>query len=441
MNRILSCLLLTAATAVAQIPDGHVVACSLYYGGFQGGLWVFDPRLPVPPQPITGLPPELVGSNSIGFVHGANCVHILADGRLAVGEAEHDSSAPAELFLLTLNGLAVVGIERVPFGNGIYPTHASGADITEVRQLPDGDLLVSGSTSQGRLFHFDLDTHAVTPIVVSGISASTHLNSIELDQAAQNVYSTDPLNLVDVFQVPVGGGVAQPVGTVGMHSVTAKEHDGRLLFGVFAAPQRIERLDPTTGFVTTVGYTGGNINALAVEPATGTIAFVTNGYNGPARRVRLMDPVTGAYTELGTLPSGFPSGLDIASDPTVYGVGTSGNDSYGWYVGPGLGGLPRVGNAAFSVQATTTAAAAFAGAALFASPTAADVVFAGVRVLLDPAALVPLGLLPGSGQVSLPIPNVAALAGQRLHLQSAHLDAGAPAGVATSTGLRVTLLP
>lgn len=221
-----------------------------------------------------------------------------------------------------------------------------------------------------------------TPIVVTGISRSRHLGAVALDTTTQHLYLTDPLTLRNVHRVPVSGGGARPVGTAGMHGVMATEHDGSLLMPTFESPPRIQRMDPRTGTVHSVGTTGGNANGIQIEAATGRIAFVTNGYNGPPRRLRLMDPTTGGYAELGTVPTGFVSGIDIAPDPAVYGGGTVGAASYGWCVGPGAGGLPRIGNAGFAVRVTSTSATV--AGVLFGSLGSDHIELFGVRVLLDP---------------------------------------------------------
>ena len=431
----LAAFALFATAAAAQIPDGHVVVSSFYYSGNPGGLWVLDPRITEAPRPIVNLPRELVALPTV-YSHGSNCVKILPDGRLAVGEMEIRDGQPADLYLLTLSGLQVVDYERIPIGTVTTGT----ATVDEIVLLPGGDLIVSAKVDNGVLFRVSLETRTATPIPVTGLPpALPVVGAIGLDPTGTQLYLSDIVEPYHVRKMDVNGGEAKIIGTAGQHGLMATDHDGLIYMPIVAWDSTIDRMDPATGVVTTLGLSGGSVNGIQIEPATGLIIFKTNGYGGgPARQVRIMDPATGQYTELVGVPGGIASGVAIAPNPTTYGDGTPGSAHYRWQTATNPGGLPRIGNAQFGARVLASNGDATGALLTAAEPGSLPVL--GMTLLLDVRSLAFLSGIPASGDLSLPIPNEASIVGQKLFLQSVHLDSGAPRGLAATPGLRISLL-
>jgi hypothetical protein len=108
-------------------------------------------------------------------------------------------------------------------------------------------------------------------------------------------------------------GRATAVGPIGVANITDIAFGGGTLYGITAS--KFYQIDPNTGAASLVGplHVGG-MDALAVDPVTGTIyAAGTNGF------FITIDPVTGAGTKigsLGTVEKGkITSGGDLAFDP------------------------------------------------------------------------------------------------------------------------------
>ena len=410
MHSKLAAIALLATTAVAQVPDGHFVVSTLYYNTSPGGLWVLDPRIPETPRPVQNLPRALTNLPTI-YSHGANCVKVLPDGRLVVGEMEHRIGQPAELFVLTLSGLTVADYEKISIG-----TLTNGpAFISEILLLPGGDLLVSGLSDAGIVFRVSLKKRKVTPLTISGLPFTPFASAIALDVTGTAFYMTDVFAPYHVRKVGVNGGAARLVGTAGQHGLMATDHTGQIYIPIVASESTIDRMDPVTGIVTTVGVSGGTANGLQIEPATGKIVFMTNGYGGgPAGQVRIMDPVSGRYTDLSASRSGTASGVAIAPNPATYGEGTPGSASYTWQTATNPGGLPRIGNAQFGARVVSSSADSTG--ALLAATAPGHLPILGMMLLLDAGTTTFLGSIPASGDIRLPIPSLPSLVGQKLFL-------------------------
>jgi hypothetical protein len=201
---------------------------------------------------------------------------------------------------------------------------------------------------------------------------------------------------------------------------------------------------PSTGMVTPIPPVPeiGVLAAFAMEQVTGNFALVTGGAALPGGTTYWAVP-GGAATQLTFFQTGWwglKSGIDVNPDPEKYGAGTPGGNVYSWSLTPNPGGLPTIGNGAFSL--TLASSPGTAGGFHVASLARADFPLLGVRVLLDPAQIVLVQPIPAQPSVTLPlpIPSDVAVRGFRLCFQSFHADPQAPQGLAASAGVEVTVL-
>ncbi|MCA8941916.1 MAG: hypothetical protein KDB80_05085 [Planctomycetes bacterium] len=148
--------------------------------------------------------------------------------------------------------------------------------------------------------------------------------------------------------------------------------------------------------------------------------------------------LAGATLSLAIVPDAL---AQIVCEPPIhYGSGTAGATGYP----PVLttGGRPaRAGDPEFSIDASLIAANS--QVALLISTNALSTTALGASILVDPSTLVgtvsnvstPLG----QASFPLPLPPGASLVGRTFYAQLLALDAGAPQGLATSSGLELTI--
>ncbi len=147
----------------------------------------------------------------------------------------------------------------------------------------------------------------------------------------------------------------------------------------------------------------------------------------PARSCVLFPALAFALPLTAQQPYGHPTGGAGGFEPALSAPGPwLGNSSFGVTIRGGAGGAPGL-------------------VVLGSAPSSLPV--AGFEYLIDPAAVIGsiLTVLGGSqpgegtGTVALPLPPSPVFAGVRLYSQAVIADAGAPAGVAATHGLRVDL--
>jgi hypothetical protein len=438
--RFLRGALIAGITTVAipsQVPDGDYAVTaynSAVVPSGQGGIWVIDPRVPGPPQAITGLAPDLTGVGRPGT--GAFSVAVRqSDGALYVGEAAA-SGDDLDLHVITLDGLAVATDTRIKIGS-IPPNYGGTIDTIDV--LPSGDLLIAVAMPDQPPFNgsplgvVSTTNQTVTPIPVSR-PPGAGVTAMATD--GQTVYLvvceclTPPLFPYFIYTVPITGGIPQLFLPTTATGGIAVHRDGN----IYVSTRPVQRIDPVTKQVTVVGDPPGSPVGLDIERTTDDLVFPLNGLSASGRGVYRMS-LSGESVRLATIPSGIPTSIAVRHDPWTYGLDTPAQSNYRWRTEPNPGGLPRIGNAQFGLHLDATPSGNAAGALLAASASGSTQV-AGVELLLG-GTIIFAGNVPASGDVPLPLPVAPALVGVTVYLQSFHLD---PGGLAASNGVRMTVL-
>ncbi len=443
--RLVVGIALLHATPAAQVPDGYCVVStleSLAPAAAPGGLFLVDPRVPGAPIPVTGLGTDLTG---LGLgVSGANCVTIRQDdGVLLVGEVAAGGTA-IDLHEIVLSGASVVSDTTTFIGTA---RGFIGGGIQQIAILPDGNALigvgglVAGPPMNGALIGIvDRVSGAVTPIPLPP-ALGAYLNALTVDRTGTTAYAflspSETSASGTVVAIPLAAPAsATPVAPLLGASALAVDGGGQVLASVAFPSPAIESIDPATGIITPVASVPMNPNGMALEAATDLPVYVLNTVSsGPG--VYWVD-AAGTSILLTAGITGAGSGIDVRANPRTYGAGTPGLATYGWQTAPNPGGLPQVGNAAFSITVTSTSGSA-AGVA-FASFAPASFPLLGTTALIDPVGSFFVGAVPPGGTVPVPIRNDATLIGVTTYFQSFHLDAGAPFGLAASPGLLATIL-
>jgi hypothetical protein len=448
-------LALGAAPLIGQVPDGWFTSSTFKNPNSSqlGGLQMVHPRSTVPLS-ITGLGAELTGAGTVGVMQGASCVHYRRiDGTLVVGELAHLSQPSLDIHVITLSGSSVATQTTHRLGTVVgHPVGASFfpyGSIDQLAPLPNGEMLfvargcaspALGSSPLGRL---DVVSGAITAVPMVPLPAgTTNALAVDLDggHAYVAMFASPSPGLSTVYRVPLPlGGAPFPVATFGGDVLQlAIEPTGFLVAGIDGTPGLL-RIDPATGAVTNASPSLGCCNAFGVEAATGNLVAIALC---PVPGVYLVAP-NGVSTFLFAPPPHLqattPSGLDLNPDPEIFGAATPGASSYDW-VFPNPGGLPVLGNAAFSLTLATT------------GTSVPGLWIVGVDRLVPPLAL-PGGLqlniawpfLFGGGlagaplqTIALPIPVDPALTSGPVYFQTLHLD---PSGqIGASAGLALTVL-
>ena len=441
--------LLTAAAA-AQVPQGSYVVSTFHSGTrTPGGLFLVEPRVASAPVAVQGLGNDLTGVGTGTMAAGANCVALRRDGMLVVGELGQAGTA-IDLHLITLAGANAVLDVTIPVGTVASGT-LGGGGIQGIAFLPNGDdvlialigLSLAPPLQGAGLAIVSTTARTVKPLVTS-LPPGGGFNACCVDPMGLFAYVSyiptagRPNSEIHAVALPAGGNT-RLVGAFASIAAMAMDRFGRIIVtqAGFGTPT-LDSIDPATGAGTMITTLGTNPNAMDLERVTDEIVVVLNGF-GPAGAEVSHTTRAGVSTPLSNALTGVPSGVAVAHDPWTYGSGTAGNAAYRWQVEPGPGGLPRVGNGSFGVQLLTSAATIAPGA-LLASTGRAAVPVGGLTLLLDSARLVQVGPVPLSGSVPLPLAPGPALLGAHVFLQSVHLDAGGPLGLAASNGLEVTVL-
>ena len=470
-------LVLAAGKAPAQVPDGWYVVSSFrtgspYYLGYgaapnfiaPGGLYFVHPRTPGPAIPVTGLGSDLTGPAIGGAMTGANCVlRRPSDGALVVGEI---APAPAsiDLHILTLNGASLASDVVYNLGS------ASGSQFGQVAQcalLPNGDILVAVSgVGTGPLANQSLGLvrpslgppgapGTVVPVPMTPAPPFGFANAVATDAGGTTAYvgmfGAMLISQIWSVSLPNGGAAALVAEIPAGISSLARESAGTLVAACLGGPPNVFSIDPSSpypGNVTPVPTSIGEINAIAVEAVTGNFAAVVTSTSSPPPKAYWMT-AGGAANLLssGLAPFGYwgvPSGIAVNPDPEAYGTATPGTNAYTWSLTPGAGGLPTVGNASFALTLLSSPACAPGVFALSLGKLVPPVPTAGLFLNIDPGLLV--GVLPlampcaTTATIPLGIPLDPALSGAKVFVQTFHFDAGAPAGIAASEGVEVTVL-
>ena len=178
------------------------------------------------------------------------------------------------------------------------------------------------------------------------------------------------------------------------------------------------------------------------ETVTGQFALASSSRGTPPRSIFWIEQ-DGTEHLLSTPGLGTPSGIDVRPNPERFGAGTAGVNDWDWMLQPNPGGLPEVGNAAFSLTVATngTTAPTYTLATVCAGMLTTPQQLLGADVWVDLTTLLhSVSLAPGfSSTLALPIPNDTSLPGVSVFVQTFHLE-GAAFRFSTSPGLGMTIL-
>jgi hypothetical protein len=322
---------------------------------------------------------------------------------------------------IRLQGAAVAQDVRIP----LAPRRGSTGSVNQIQLLDNGDAIAA-------IAELAAPFDPMTP--VAGVASA-----LAVDRAGRTAYIA-VAQAVYAVPIPAGGAPVLLGWLIGGANGLDVDADGNLIAAVVDTLQGkslIVRVDLGTWTSTVLGTTPNNHNGLVYERATGFFVYATNGLSAtPA--CYWMD-AAGRSTVLATSLPGVPSSVSIRHDPQPYGRPTPGSSRYAWQAWPSPGGLPQIGNAGFGLHVEAVPGPGGPGVVLAAAAEGYAVVL-GAEVWLAPATLVSFGgILPGR-TLALPLPAIPTLIGQSVFFQSVHPDPGAPAGLAATEGLRVTLL-
>ena len=443
-----------AAAAPAQVPEGWA-AFSFFQpsGGGPGGVLLAHPRGFNNCVAVAGLGSDLTGAGQAGAAVGAGSLLCReSDGALLVGE--HTPSGSVDIHLLTVS-VAMSGstmVSAVASSDTVFPigTVAPGllGSVDQMAFLSDTTVLFSirglsgGPLAGSPLAMLDLTTGATTSIPVTGTFGT--VNALAYDPVTSTAYlgffGGGPSNVYKVY-VPFGG-AAQYLATVPADvAQLTVDGLGALYVSHGGAGSTLSRIDLSNGTLTALypNLPGGN--ALTVEQVTGDLVFAAFSI-ALNQGIAVVGPPSGpAYTfatQSGMpLSTAYPSGVAVRSTMRSYGPATPGTFTHWFRISPNPGGLPAVGNMAFSV--TVDSSLGSPAGVLGISTASWNGPALGLTILIDPNSLIALINLPAAASVpvSLPIPAVPALYGFMGYLQTVHLD---PGGYASSAGLKITLL-
>ncbi len=429
------------ATLAAQIPDGSFVVSSFDNGPLDapfssGGLFVVDPLVPGPPVAVTGLPLSLTGPHASDS-QGARCVSVRQDDRiLMVGEVV-PAGQTLHVHEVALSALQLVGDSAFPVG----VAGAAGAEVVDVESVAGGlgTLFCTNGLATGPSLGMLGVDGTVTALDLSG-----------LDSGPYRAVAVDETNLIGFVAIDTASGTSTNVysfplenptagafvaSVFGMRSLAA-DVDGNLIAGSTLGGGQIFSIDPVSGVASFVAFTGPTPTAVNVRRATNQPIYALDGSGPNGAEVAWLDSGGGATVLTAGIP-GSVSGIDLIDNPRIYGAPTPGAVTYRWQHAGSPDGLPRRGNGWFTIELDSDAPGTTG--ALIASPSPGDMDFMGVRVLLDPTALIPVAFVPGAGTISLPVSNNVPI-GLALCFQTFHPDAGSPT-IAASDGIRITVMP
>ena len=457
-----------------------------------GGLFLVHPRTPGVVVPITGLPASVTGcqwpadrrAGSQWVIMGStnDTVITASTAFQSTSPCVSNPPRPVELHILTLAGAQVVSTTTYQLGT-LLPQSAVGTCAGAL--LPDGSILVAlddvgvaGEPLAGAVLGrvdpgFSPNNQAaVTPVSVTwppgqALVPGEVVNALALSPSGTVAYlgiargscATGFLRS-EVWSVPVpAGGQATLLAVASTQdaiSGLAADLAGDLLatFVFGQSPYRLRKIDVSTGAITPIPTAIGNLNGVAIEPATGDYALVNDALNQnpmvPAVYHHAVASGTTTLLASGPPPSylqpcGFSvgwgnlSGIAIAPNPKTLGPGTSGtNSSYQWQPNPN--GLPVTGQPfTFSLVSSTGCAAGLLGISF--APLSSPLLLPGcpfLQIHIDPSPgqLFYLETLPCAPTITRTwlLPAGAGLSGLTVHFQPVHADCGA------SPGLSFTLL-
>ncbi|TAH38087.1 MAG: hypothetical protein EYC70_05550 [Planctomycetota bacterium] len=446
---VLACVLLPVPALAAQVPDGWYVTSNFKdvptgYTG-DGGLFYFHPRTPTSVTVVTGLGPDLTGAGSSGGV-GASAVLLRpSDGALLVGETTNLAPDDLDLHLIHLSGAAVM--QDVKYNLG---TNTTGwCQVGQAALLPNGDVLVAveeveaGPLANETLGLVNLTTGVVTPVPVTGLpSAIVTTNALAVHPSGTVAYVgfhwTGVYARIHTVPLPAGGvGVWEGTLPSGVLNLAYDNANSRLIAGcnsttdLYAFPVNPSNPFDLGSSTTIPNNTGSGVNALAMETVTGNLAA------GAGSGCWLIKPGGTASPLTGGPPSGWGvlAGIAVNPNPKTYGIDTPGVNTYAWQLEPNAGGLPTLGNQAFSLTISGSPGGAPGEYAVSERP--ANMPYQGITLLIDPGQILRREPIPRSGVIPLALPVKSAYLGRKFYVQTVHQE---PGGLASSDGVQFTIM-
>ncbi len=425
-------LLLTAATATAQVPDGYVMFGSFQGATGQNGIFFVHPRdTAAPAIEVTGLPAAL-SYDPLQTNRGVAALLRRPSDEAIIAAERAPAGTSVDVHVLHLNAAAVVSSQAFSIGTSVVE-----AESPQMGLLPDGRVVVAATdlTANSPLaqaltasFHWqgigilDTQTGALTPIPITNLSQFPGvMNGLAVTPDGQSIYVTNWISTMagDLWEVPIAGGIATQVASLpAPGSNLAVDLDGTVLVACLNGPPNLFRYDPVTQTTSAVVTTIGPLNAIAVERATGNHILATANAGNPARSVFWAEPGT-PESLLITPDRATISALDVNPNPEAFGAGTPGAATYDWQLTPNPGGLPEPGNFQFSL--TLEASLTSSDPVLFVMSLARTVptTMFGMSVLVDLGVTYPVfsTLSNGTGRVDFPLPPGPALTGIAVYTQ------------------------
>ena len=431
---VLAVLAVVVAVLPAQIPSGHYVVSSLRQptAGSVGGLAIVHPTGAVPPTIITGLGNDLTGVGSPGYVGANSVAYSPNDGFLIVGEGV-PLGGSVDIHQIFVVGGAVVLDLPVFVGTGIL-TGPETPGITQIVMLANGNAVFSvavldntGPLAGSPIGLFDRATQTVSAIPMPPLIGVP--NALAVDEVGGVIY-LGMWGQGAVWSVPIAGGTPIQIAQVSNYIWSLALDENRNL--MICNGSSTDRVDVQTGQVLETFSTTTAL-AVAVEQTTADpIAYVFGAQASDVVRLASTGPTVVASGVLD-----LASGITIVDSAREYGTATPGLTDYAFRTFPGVGGLPIAGNTSYAVQVDAANGNSNLGV-LAASFGQSSLPVLGIQLLVDPTSAVALGAFPAGAPIPFALP--AGLPPTVVFLQSIHLDAGNPRGLASSRGLQLTTI-
>lgn len=450
--RPLAAIIVFAATAAAQVPDGYVVFGSFQGSSGQNGIYFAHPRdISAPPIMVTGLSPALA-YDPTGQRGVASLLRRPSDGALIVGERA-PSGTSVDLHVLRLSGAHVQKAQLFSVG-----TSDSVGEIPQCALLPDERIVLAATdlTPGGPLAHFtngsygwqglgilDPKSGGITEIPVSNWNVFTGvINALTVSRDGNTVYVGAYVSVSSgaLWEVPVTGGALTLVSSLPFGaSNLAVDLDDAVLITTLNGPDNLYRYDPVTQSTTSLPNNTGPLNAIAVETATGNYLMATANSGTPPRSLVWTEPL-GTANVLQSPNLATISALDTNPNPESYGASSGGSVGYRWAIGGDPNALPLTGNADFSLTLAADTPMVALGFWLFSFAPSVPFDVLGVTAYIDLANFVSFPLiLNGTATFDWAIPNDPSMIGDELFAQALLVE-NPTSLLAASPGLSMTIL-
>lgn len=463
--------------ASAQVPDGTAVIGtstqpgSSYVAG-NPGLFL-APLGGGPLTTVTGLPPELTTDGFGGFGQGAYCVsHRSSDGAIIVsmigGPLALPSAGANNLWIFQINSsAAVIQTQQIYLGTANVVGRAWHCLLPDDRILVaafDGAAPFNNGPMAGRVLGV-VDTSGASPALTTlpdPVSTSTagYVGGMAIAPAGDAMYFASSITQ---YLSPSDAYVHRYDLTTGQTCLIATLY-GESAFGIACDDDgtiHVSATNPTSGThsiysVVPDGCNPATVTAvqssnlllawgLDLDRASGRFAAGSNPapFPGPQfNALSLIDPVTGATTVIASAPAGGwgtlgTQGFAVNNAIESYGASSDGSNRH-WFANfPNPGGQPTVGNLGFSLTLRSEPSAA-ALSLMALSFGRGSTPFSGIDILLDLNTIVAWSV-PSAQTVTCPlaIPNMPALSGQFVTVQSLHLEPDS--SLTASRGLMITI--